>query len=306
MRLIALSSCLTLAAALAATPARAYDESKELHEYCTNNIPPDQATGFVSLPEGDLFCPLLADPKANHSFLSYVRGTSTSPLGTDLLSVGIGDHFGIARWNGPSPGNGFQFGLEGSVFAQFDLNTESYDLINADYLFGLPMTYRYGWFSGRARLYHQSSHLGDEFVLRSRIPRENFSFEASEVILSADVGPARIYGGGEYLLHVIPDELERWVVHAGVELRQRNGAFSLGNFASARLVGAGDVKSVQDLDWETAYSVVAGFEFTRPHEEGHAARVWSLLGHYYDGPAPYSQFFRSDVEYYGIALHFSL
>ena len=308
MRLIALCTCVTLAmAALAAPPARAYEEQATgPHEYCSNNIPPDQSKGFVSLPEGDVFCPLLADPKAAHSYLSYVRGTSTSPLGTDLLSVGIGDHFAIARWNGPSPGNGFQFGLEGSVFAQFDLNTESYDLINADYLFGLPMTYRYGWFSGRARLYHQSSHLGDEFVLRSRIPRENFSFEASEVILSADVGPARIYGGGEYLLHVVPEELEKWVVHGGVELRQRNGSIPLGSFASARLVAAGDLKSVQDLDWEIAYSVVGGLEFTRPHEAGHAARVWSLLGHYYQGPSPYGQFFRSDVEYYGVGLHFSL
>ena len=306
MRLIA-PTCLLLAiAALAAAPARAYDESTEPHEYCSNNIPPDESKGFVPLPEGDVFCPLLADPKAAHSYVAYVRGTGPSPLATDLLSVGIGDHFGIARWNGPSPGNGIQFGLEGSVFAQFDLNTESYDLINADYLFGLPVTYRYGLFSGRLRVYHQSSHLGDEFVLESHIPRENFSFEASEVILSADVGPARIYGGGEYLLHVVPQRLQRWVAHGGLELRQRKGALPLGSFASARLVAAGDVKAVQELNWAIAYSAVAGFEFSRPNEAGHAARVWSLLGHYYNGPSPYGQFFSSDVEYYGVALHFSL
>src|SRR6185436_2114147 len=138
--------------------------------------------------------------------------------------------------------------LEGAVFAQFDLNTQSYDLINADYVLGLPMTYRYGAFSGRARVYHQSSHLGDEFVLRSRIPRENFSFEAGEVILSYDVGPARVYAGGEYLIHSIPDDLESWVLHGGLELRQKNGAIPLGDFASARFVAAGDVKGVEDLD----------------------------------------------------------
>ena len=55
--------------------------------------------------------------------------------------------------------------LVGNVYAQFDLNRPSYDLINADYLIGLPLTFRFDRFSGRARLYHQSSHLGDEFVL---------------------------------------------------------------------------------------------------------------------------------------------
>jgi len=42
-----------------------------------------------------------------------VGGTSTSALGTDLLSVAIGDRFGIGRWGGPRLGDGFQFGLEG-------------------------------------------------------------------------------------------------------------------------------------------------------------------------------------------------
>ena len=306
MRQIALRTCLTLVAvALACCPAQAA-EGEAPHQYCNTNIPPDEATGFVPLPEGDVFCPLLADPKDPHSFISYVRGTSTSPLGTDLLSVGIGDQFGIGRWNGYHAGDGFQIGLEGAVFAQFDLNTQSYDLINADYTVGFPMTYRFGAFSGRARVYHQSSHLGDEFVLRSRIPRENFSFEAAEVILSFDLGPARVYAGGEYLIHELPQDLEDWVLHGGLELRQRNGALRLGNVASARFIAAGDVKSVQDLDWEVAVSGVAGIEFSRPRESGHAARVWSLLGHYYYGPSPYGQFFRSDVSYYGIGLHFSL
>src|SRR5262245_38331266 len=63
--------------------------AQEHYDYCGTTIPPDEATGFVPLPEGDVFCPLLADPKAGYSFVSYVRGTSSSALGTDLGSVGI-------------------------------------------------------------------------------------------------------------------------------------------------------------------------------------------------------------------------
>src|SRR5262249_8803445 len=161
-------------------------------EYCGTNIPPDEATGVVALPEGDVFCPLIADPKAVYSYIAYVRGSSTSPLGTDLGSVGVGDRFGLVRFGGPRPGGGLRVTLEGGVFAQFDLNTPSDDLINADYVIGLPLTYRRGPFSTRLRFYHQSSHLGDEFVLRSRIPRENFSFQSAEAIMSVDAGPLRV------------------------------------------------------------------------------------------------------------------
>jgi Protein of unknown function (DUF1207) len=300
--------CICVMAALVVIPsgpARG-DEGETAQEYCGTNIPPDEAIGFVPLPEGDVFCPLIADPKAAYSYVSYVRGTSSSPLGTDLGSVGVADRFGLARWGGPRPGEGFQISLEGGVFAQFDLNTPSYDLINADYLVGIPLTYRWKMLSARARLYHQSSHLGDEFVLRSRIPRENFAFQSAEGILSLDAGPLRLYAGGEYQFNATPSEVETKLLHGGVELRQRAHALRLGQVASVRLVAAGDVKLVEDLDWEAAVSVRGGFEISRARESLHASRRWSLLAHFYDGPSPYGQFFRSNVRYYGAGLHFAL
>jgi len=279
---------------------------EEPHGYCGTNIPPDEALGFVPLPEGDLFCPLIGDPKAGYSFVSYVRGTSSSPLGTDLASVGVADRFGLARWGGPRPGEGLQISIEGGVFAQFDLNTPSYDLINADYTVGLPLTFRRGLVSGRVRVYHQSSHLGDEFVLASRIPRENFSFESGEALLSADAGPLRVYAGGEYMWNGTPADVETKLIHAGAELRQRESALRLGALASIRVVVGADAKLVEDLDWQPAWSARAGFEISRAREAPHAARRWSLLAQYYDGPSPYGQFFRSDVEYYGVGVHFAL
>ena len=268
-------------------------------------VPPDEATGYVPLPEGDVFLPLMADPKSDYSFISYVRGTSTSALGTDLLSVGIADRFGISRWGGPNPGDGFQISLEGGVFAQFDLNTESYDLLNADYVLGLPLTYRRGIFSGRARLYHQSSHLGDEFLLRPGVVREDFSFESAELLLSVDAGWVRAYGGGEVALHSNPEGSEKSIAHGGLELRQPS-SFHLGSAMSARLVAAGDAKVVEKLDWDVAVSARAGFEFTGARPTAHVGRHWSLLGEFYDGPSPYGQFFTSNVRYYGVGLHFSL
>lgn len=276
------------------------------HDFCGTTIPPDEALGFVPLPEGDVFCPLIADPKSGYSYISYVRGTSSSALGTDLGSVGVADRFGLFRWGGPEVGEGFQVSLAGAVFAQFDLNTSSYDLINADYVVGLPVTMRRGFFSARLRIYHQSSHLGDEYVARPGVERENFAFNSGEAILSADGGPFRIYAGGEYVFNRNPESPETRLLHGGAELRQQGSGLRLGSIASVRVVAAADFKAVEALDWDVASSARAGFEISRAEETPHVGRRWSVLGHFYDGPSPYGQFFRANVQYYGVGIHFAL
>src|SRR6476469_3045589 len=43
---------------------------------CAVGIPASEASGYVPLPRGDVFCPLLADPKGQRSFVSYLHETS--------------------------------------------------------------------------------------------------------------------------------------------------------------------------------------------------------------------------------------
>jgi len=269
--------------------------------YCGPTIPADEASGTVAFPRGDVFCPLFADPKTEGSFVSYLRGKSSSAFGTDIGAAGIGDRFGLVRWNGQTPGLGVELSLAANVYTQFDLNTPSYDLINADYVVGLPLTVRWNRFSARLRPYHQSSHLGDEYLLRPGTQRLNLSYQSIESILSMDLGPLRVYGGGEYLPSREPDSLEAGVVHAGAELRQRT---ELGH-TGIRLIAGGDMKSAQELNWAVSWSVRAGFEVSRPGQEEHPVRRWTVVGEYYDGASPYGQFFRDDVSYYGVGIHFA-
>jgi hypothetical protein len=275
---------------------------------CAVGIPESEESGYVPLPRGDVFCPLLADPKGQRSFVSYLRERSND-VDIDVGSVGISDAFGLFRFGGSRPGNGFQVSLQGSVFAQFDLDASSYDLINADYVIGIPITMRSSAFSMRFRLYHQSSHLGDEFLLREDNPkfvRENISFEAAEMILSIDGGPFRVYGGGEYLLRRDPSDLERYVAHGGVELRPSRRLVRFGTVAGMRFVAAGDFKASQEQDWKPSVSVRTGFEFDRPRDTDPPSRRWGLLFEAYTGPSPYGQFFRNDVTQIGVGIHFTL
>jgi hypothetical protein len=104
--------------------------------------------------------------------------------------------------------------VEGAVFAQFNLDTPSYDLINADYTIGIPATYRFGDNSLRFRIYHQSSHLGDEFLQSVNPPKQvNLSYEAIELIYSRGWRRWRVYGGGEHLIHKEPGDLKPMSTH---------------------------------------------------------------------------------------------
>jgi hypothetical protein len=272
---------------------------------CGTGVHEAEATGTVFFPEDQIFCPLVADPKEARSFVSFLHGTFRSlddPTGegTSIASVGLGDSFGLVRSGGPESGEGVQLDVIGSIFAQFDLGAPSNDLINADYIIGLPLTFRQNGFSVRAKLYHQSSHLGDEYLLRSEdIVRENLSFESVELLVSQELGLLRAYVGGEWIFSREPDTLPDSLFHAGVELRT-------GRARKVQMVAGVDVKTTELHDWSPAVSGRVGLEVGRPGPEGHPGRLIMLLLELYEGPSPYGQFFQDDISYIGAGIHFSL
>lgn len=272
---------------------------------CGTGVHASEATGTVGFPENQIFCPLIADPKEARSFVSYLHGTfrsldDPSGEGTSIASVGVGDTFGLFRIGGPDPGEGIQLDVLGSIFAQFDLGAPSNDLINADYILGFPLTFRRSGFSFRAKLYHQSSHLGDEYLLRSEdIVRENLSFESSEFLVSQELGALRLYVGAERIFRREPDTLPDSLFHTGIELRS-------GRARKVQLLAGVDVKTTELHDWSPAISGRAGLELGRPGPEGHPGRLIMLLFEMYQGPSPYGQFFQDDISYLGAGIHIGL
>lgn len=291
---------------LAASPLAA-QRAQSGPERCGTGVPPSEVGAYVGLPSGNVFCPLIADPKAMRSFLSYLQEAESVDSIEHVGSVGISDSFGLARWAGNARSEGVQLSLEGAIFAQFDLGSSSYDLINADYLVAFPLTIRKGAFSSRLRVYHQSSHLGDELLLRrNELERENISFEAADFILSVDVSALRLYGGGEYIFNRAPKDLEHYVAHGGVELRPATTLLRFGRIGFLRFLAAVDLKASQQQDWDPSVSARAGFEIDRPFTGELPARSWSILLESYRGPSPYGQFFRQKVRMIGVGAFFAL
>jgi hypothetical protein len=190
--------------------------------------------------------------------------------------------------------------------AQFLLERgSSYPLINADYVVGVPVTWRRDRVSARLRVYHQSSHLGDEYLLQNPdVRRIDVSFEELEGIAALDVGGGRgrAYVGAGVLLHRNPD-MERGKLLFGVEWRRRGHFGSRAAGGLGRMLVAGvEVKLLQELDWEADVRAVVGVELTRAL----GGRSVSLLAEYYNGSIPYGQFFHEKEDHIGLGLHLGL
>ena len=136
-----------------------------------------------------MFRPLLADPKQPQFFVN-INSLKASGSRYTVASVGFGETFGMYRFLGSREGDGLQLSVEGAIFARFNMEASSHDLINADYTIGIPATYRYGDNLVRFRIYHQSSHLGDEFLLQVLILRTGLT-SATKLLNSS------IHGNGK-------------------------------------------------------------------------------------------------------------
>ncbi|HET8542257.1 MAG TPA: DUF1207 domain-containing protein [Anaeromyxobacter sp.] len=293
------AAALAAAIAAAAPPPAAADGAPPPLR-CGTGIHAGEASGWVWLPQGDVFCPLIADPKGTRSHLTYLRGELPADTGArNVGSVGIADGMGLVRVGRSAPGDGVQLGIEAGVFAQFDLGTRSADLLNSDWVIGFPITFRVGGLSGRLRVWHQSSHLGDEFLARAgaEVTNEGLSFEAVEAMFSQELGAFRAYAGVEYLLDATPSTLDPVVLHGGAELR-------LGPVRGPRLVAALDVKAAEQRGFEPAYSARAGVEIAHWSSPAHPPRVIAVLAEYYEGPSPFGQFFTDQSRTFGFGFHF--
>jgi len=246
-----------------------------------------------------VFEPLLADPQEPQFFATYLWAHSPR-LASRLGSVGFGQTIGLVR------GRDWQVAIAAGVFSEFNMQSSTTDLLNTDYLVGLPITYRRGSFATRFRVYHQSSHLGDEYLVHNHAQRVDLTFQAAELLVANEASRWRVYGGGGYIFAHSPADLKPGVVHGGLEYRQPRSLLRLGRFATGRFVAGLDAKATQDHKWQVGWSVVTGLELGDPLVALGSGRRWSVLLKAYTGPAPYGEFYRDHVSSVGVGIGFTL
>jgi Protein of unknown function (DUF1207) len=248
------------------------------------------------LPRGLLFSPFHADPRWPHFSALYRNFTSGMNL-SGVFSGNFGETFSVYR-NKAAFGGEWDFGVQGGVFSIFDVSKSSIDLVNADYLVGFMASYRNGRFSSFVRLHHQSSHLGDEFLLNNPgVNRINLSFEELDAKLSYELTSwLRVYGGGGFLVHRYPD-IGRGTSQWGMELTSSRTYFD----GRLRPVAYADFQANERANWNVSRSLMAGFQFENARI---GDRQIQILAEYFAGPSPDGQFYTQKVEWIGAGVHF--
>jgi hypothetical protein len=256
-----------------------------------------RADESMFLPRGNIFKPLLADPRELRFYLAYhpyQDGSQYLSKSTQIFAASLGDVFGLYRSVNSAGGYSWQVSVSGGIYAEFDIRTSSFFLVDTDYTIGFPVMLRKGPASYRLTVYHQSSHVGDEYLLHSNIQRVEFSYEALNLVGSYEWTTWRVYYGGEFMVHKEPSSYKPFTIQGGVEYY---GTTVL--LLGGRLVGGLDLKCTQENDWPLNSSLKIGLQFDGSAGSGRSIR---FLAEGYDGFSPHGQFFNSRMHYAGLAL----
>ncbi len=279
--------------------AQAGDKAADLLAEQSQIVPGEtgKSDETIFLPRGNLFQPLMADPKELRFYLTYrpyQEAYQYMSQSTQIFAGSLGDVFGLYRYINNSGGYSWQANISGGIYSEFDL--KNFYLVDADYFIGFPFTFRNGPASYRLNIYHQSSHVGDQYLLHSNITRIEFEYEALNFIASYEWTEWRIYYGGEVIFLQEPSNYKPVTVQGGMEY------YGTGKFLwGGRLVGGLDLKCTEENNWPLNTSLKAGLQFDGTGSSGRSIR---LLLEGYNGYSPYGQFYNNRLEYVGLGINF--
>ncbi|MEC8307220.1 MAG: DUF1207 domain-containing protein [Chlamydiota bacterium] len=260
-----------------------------------------------------LYPPMTANPRETIYSATYGQASKMpkewdASKGKQLIMISLGDHFPLFRWRHLFSGYGdLQVDIQAGIWSVFNMgkeqNTHEFsELLNTDYLVGIPISYALGNWACRLRAYHVSCHLGDEmlsnFARKESQPLSDFrlnpSMEALDYMLSYQANDAlRLYGGGGWVFHsdrTLP--LAPFYVEYGGEWRFFRYKSLYHRLYSACFL-AGFFRNWQSNGWSPDINLMVGYEWSKLQGVGRKVRLfYAYRDGYGDG-----QFFSGT--YYG-------
>lgn len=251
------------------------------------------------LPKGHLFDPILLDPLEAQTYGSVLPGYWTE--GQKYKGSIVPFAFGFAKpfyRRTSGPGRAEEWVLDLASFTQFEayrdnqLGKARRQIVNNDYKVSIIYNVRRGENNYRFRVYHLSSHLGDDYIYRNKItaPSPNsVNYELLDVTYSRTVTNWRLYGG---LGVVLRKSEERKPISA-----QLGAFYKKPSANAARLVGGVDIKFWQQTNFRPGIHGGVGIELGRTQNN------LTFLVEGYSGFRPYSQFEAQQTAWMGIGLY---
>lgn len=248
-----------------------------------------------------IFLPELANPRQVINSIGYRGGDRV--MGKTAASISLGDEFPIFRWLDIWKWHGdLQIGIESGIWSVFDMNppeprgNSATWLMNTDFFVALPLSYAIDKWAFRLRGYHESSHLGDEFMAQNpQVERLNPSFEAIDFFFSYQPQQYfRAYGGPGWIVHSDPTfHMKHFYVEYGMEGRFGGSKYPYHGLFGNFIWGA-HFRNWQVLDWNLDQTYILGYEWSKLQGVG---RVVRFFGEFHTGYSLEGQFFKEKTTY---------
>jgi hypothetical protein len=241
------------------------------------------------LPDGLLFPSYLAGANESRFAITWLHERDDSWL----WDVALGGRVGLLRYGGRNGGavEGVQMDIEGAAMPRLDPE-QNLDLVSADFRFGVPLSASIGRWRWKTGYYHLSSHLGDEFLLRTgQTTRLNYSRD-SWVLAAAyqATDNLRLYAEADYAFE--QDVALPWAFQFGFDYLP---ACATGIWGAPFFAVNGHLR--EEIDYSGNVVAQAGWVW-----RGNTGHIFRTGFHYYNGLSPQFSFYNRFEEQVGVGI----
>jgi opacity protein-like surface antigen len=254
----------------------------------------------TAFPSGDIYSVYVADPHrpSNSVAESFTVGGGIPETRSPLTQVATGGRFGMVRFGPAAPGGrAWQISVEAGFDALFD-SQNKLDVVGWDGNYGLtvttasssPLAWKFG-------LTHVSSHIGDEYLMRTGRERLNYTREELNVGAAWRWSPQwRAYSEAGVAYFRGDDALKPWRLQGGVEWDSGLGPCGR-RFAC---YAAADLSSMQERDWRRDVTAAIGIVV---QSVGRTSRIFL---EWHDGRPTANEFYTDTVKTLSLGLRMDL
>jgi len=251
-------------------------------------------------PDENLFPAMLVDPDEPQSYISFTKLNKGDILDYDVyIPFAFGFRKGIVQWGMNNVSLDFASHTQFGWRREKNINPSGLrkSLINIDYMIGGSYNVQLNEnLYARLRLFHRSSHLGDDYILLDSINPHGYwendesNYEQSDITILYKYKTIKTYGGVGYVL--------------SPSTPRKRLSFQLGatvsDFSNPRLrslVMGFDMKVLENNFYNPNLKCAAGIKFYKE-------KPFYLLAEYYTGHIPYSRFESSlIINWIGIGIY---
>jgi len=250
-------------------------------------------------PSKSYWQPMMLDPitaQTNGSLNAYWEDGKQKDIVWAIFAFGF--QRPLIAWKYES-GKVLELGMEVASFTQFEFKwvngVSQRNILNTDFKVGMPLVYHTKKWNYRLRIFHVSSHWGDDYMIRNHIYHyipNAVNYEQMDITASYTKGFYRFYGGVGFVIR--PETIrKRWDFEAGFFITKE-----LGIRKNLALIGGMDIKAYQQNNFNPGFNSAVGIRLA--NREKHP---FKLLLQYYHGNLPFGIYEARHVQWLGLGIY---